>query len=177
MDEFPQPRPTGAWWKTGALALMGLAVVLALAGAAAYLGERVKEQRETLGQQQRQIAAMEQRLGRLELQMEKQLVPRLPQPGSEAAVREAAPRAELSLTRGEVEAVREFIKIPPMAAGQAAAMSVGMSLAGQPLIPLPLQLVEKVPKLAGGRFRADHDGSIVIVAGGSDRVGFIIPPN
>lgn len=186
MDEFPPLRST-PWVKTGALAAAAVVVVLALAGAAAYLAERVKQLRETATQQQRQIASLEQRLGRLELQMEKQLVPQLPPGGGAGPVRQDgdAGRKErpgrneqaVALTRPEIDIIREYIKIPPAAAGASATLSLGMPLGNQPLIPLPLQLVEKLPKLAGGRFKTDRDGSIAIVGGGSDRVDLIIPPN
>ena len=186
MDEFLPQRST-TWVKTGVVVVMALAVVFALAGAAAYLAERVKQLRETTTQQQRQIASLEQRLGRLELQMEKQLVPQLPPGGGAGSVRqdgdagrkERPGRSEqaVTLTRPEIDIVREYIKIPPSAAGASPTLSLGMPLANQPLIPLPSQLVEKLPKLAGGRFKADRDGSIVIVGGGSDRVDLIIPPN
>lgn len=165
-------------------AAVAVAATVLLAVFDLYLAERLKDARSNAAQLQRQLASVEHRLGRLELEREQQVVPRLddkgnavtPEGNPASAPAPPPPAAEpKGLSPAEADIVRDYIKTPPGLAAKGSTLKVGMSQANQPLIPLPPQLVEKLPKLAGGRFRVDRDGSVAIVPGGSDRIGYIIP--
>lgn len=167
-----------------ALAAVAVAAAILFAVFDLYLAERVKDLRSNAAQLQRQLASMEHRLGRLELEREQQVTPRLDEKGnavtSETNSAPVPPPAFVEPAKGlsqtEIDIVREYIKTPPGMAAKGPTLKVGMSLANQPLIPLPPQLIEKLPKLVGARFRVDRDGAVVIVPAGSDRIGFIVPP-
>ncbi|MFB9269925.1 hypothetical protein ACFFWD_43540 [Bradyrhizobium erythrophlei] len=169
--------------KSVGFGVAAVGALLLLAGVDAFLAERIKELRDHATQLQKQIASVEQRVGRLELQMEQQRSRRAPDgpagsgrsEGETAAVVKADP--PVTLTRAEVDIIKDYIKLPPPAAGAAATMSVGAPVGNHVLVPLPAQITDRVPKLVGARFATDRNGAIVIVVGTSDRVGFIIPPN
>jgi TolA-binding protein len=171
--------------KSAGVGLAAVAIVLLLAGVELFLAERIRDLRDQTNQLQRQIASVEQRVGRLELQMEQQLSRRVPDvsagsgrsEGEPVAAVVAKPDTSIALTRAEVDIIREYIKLPPAAAGAVATMAVGAPVGNHVLVPFPAQITDRVPKLVGARFATDKNGAIVVVAGGSDRIGFIIPPN
>ena len=164
--------------------IVAVAAAILLAAFGLYLAERVKDLKNNAAQLQRQLSSMEHRIGRLELDQEQRRSPQLDDKGNAvssdtnpvASRFPPPPEPGMTLSQVEIDTVREFIKVTPMAQPRSPSLNVGMSLAGQPAIPLPPQLIEKVPKLAGARFRVDLDGSVALVPRGSDRIGFIIPP-
>jgi len=172
-----------AWSKSAGLGLAAVCAVLLLAGVELFLAERMKELRDRANLTERQLASVEQRVGRLELQMEQLLSRRVPDnpPGASRPEGETAPvvkpDSSITLTRAEIDIVRDYIKLPPAAAGTVATMSVGAPVGSHVLVPFPSQIADRVPKLVGARFTTDRNGAIVVVAAGSDRIGFIIPPN
>ena len=82
-----------------------------------------------------------------------------------------------SLTRDEIQLIRDFIKVPPAPPGAARNINVGDILPDTALAPLPDQIMEKLPKLRGARFTVDRNGAIVVVAPGTNRVDVIIDPS
>lgn len=185
LDLWHRATRQGALSKSAAVGLAAIAIVLLLAGVELFLAERLRDLRDQTNQLQRQIASVEQRVGRLELQMEQQLSRRVPEAGQAPARPEgdaapavaARPDSAIALTRTEIDIVREYIKLPPAAAGAAATMSIGTAVGPHLLVAFPGQITDRVPKLIGARFATDRNGAIVVVAAGSDRVGFIIPPS
>jgi hypothetical protein len=66
----------------------------------------------------------------------------------------------LNLTPEEIRLIRDFIKPAPAEATPAPAINVG-DIVGTATIPLPSQLMEKIPKLLGARFTT-RNGAIII---------------
>jgi hypothetical protein len=81
----------------------------------------------------------------------------------------------LNLSREEIQLIRDYIKPAPTAGAAAPAINVGDPVEGA-MIPLPSPLMEKVPKLAGGKFTT-RNGSIIIVRRDSRRADAVLPPN
>jgi hypothetical protein len=81
----------------------------------------------------------------------------------------------LSLSREEVELIRNYIKPAPSAAKAAPATNVGDPVGGA-TIPLPSQLTEKIPKLFGARFTTGN-GAIIIVKRNSHQADAVLAPN
>jgi hypothetical protein len=184
MAESPPGRPIG-WSKAGGL-VVAVFIVLVLAAVEVFLAERIKGLRENATQLQKQISLIEQRVGRLELQMETLLARRLPdgnagpnRPEGNTPTKDSPAKVETptALTRAEIDIIRDYIKIPPPAAGVSPTISLGVPIGNHVLVPLPSQITDKVPKLVGARFTTDRNGSIVIVTVNGGRADFIIPPN
>ena len=99
---------------------------------------------------------------------------------SEAASNRSVPKVQLKqpplvLGNADIQLVRQFIKVPPPQLGVQAKLSVGDDIAHLTESPLPAALEDALPKLRGGRFSIGHDGSIVIIAMGSNRIDAVIP--
>jgi hypothetical protein len=85
--------------------------------------------------------------------------------------------ASLDLSSEEIQQVRNYIRLPPAPRGATPTIVLGAALAAGTLLPLPQQIVEKVPKLAGARFTTDWNGAIIIVRKDSGQADAIVPPN
>ena len=85
-----------------------------------------------------------------------------------------APTPKLVLDDGEAKLLRQYIRTPPPKPGAEGTIHLGNSASAFPSAPIPEPLAERVPKLAGARFSVDRDGSIVIVASGSNNADLII---
>lgn len=99
---------------------------------------------------------------------------------SEAASKRSAPKVQLKqpslvLGNADVQIVRQFIKVPPPQLGVQAKLSVGDDVAHLTVSPIPIALADALPKLRGASFSIDHDGSIVIIGMGSNRIDAVIP--
>ena len=81
----------------------------------------------------------------------------------------------LNLSREEIQLIKNYIKPAPSAGGAAATINVGDPVEGA-MIPLPSPLVDKVPKLAGGKFTI-RNGAIIIVKRGSRQADAVLAPN
>ena len=81
----------------------------------------------------------------------------------------------VSLSREEIQLIRDFIKPAPGSGTAIPTINVGDSL-GAETIPLPSQLMEKIPKLLGGRFTT-RNGSIIILRRDSRNADIVLPPN
>jgi hypothetical protein len=91
-----------------------------------------------------------------------------------------APKAQLKqpplvLGDADVQIVRQFIKVPPPQLGVQAKLSVGDDIAQLTASPIPMALADALPKLRGASFSIDHNGSIVIIGVGSNRIDAVIP--
>ncbi len=84
-------------------------------------------------------------------------------------------RSGLSLSREEIQLIRDFIKPAPGSGTAIPTINVGDSI-GAETIPLPSQLMEKIPKLLGGRFTT-RNGSIIILRRDSRNADIVLPPN
>jgi hypothetical protein len=84
-------------------------------------------------------------------------------------------RIPLSLTREEIQLVREYIKPAPSAASAEPVINVGDAVGGA-MIPLPSALTDKVPKLAGARFTT-RNGAIVLVKKDSRQADAVLGPH
>lgn len=183
MPKLPSVRPI-AWPKHSGVILTALIGVTLVATAAVLIADRFRGLRDNAAQMQRQISSMEQRIGRLELQMETLLAKRLPEANAApnradggAPTKDATGKLPAALARSDIDVIRDYIKMPPPPAGVAPTISLGMPVGNHVLVPLPTQVTDKVPRLAGARFTTDRNGSIVIVMENGGRADFIIPPN
>jgi hypothetical protein len=84
-------------------------------------------------------------------------------------------QAALNLTSEEVRLIRDFIKPAPVTGTPAPTINVGDTVSIG-TIPLPSQLMEKVPKLLGARFTT-HNGSIIILRRDSRQADVVLPPS
>jgi hypothetical protein len=84
-------------------------------------------------------------------------------------------RISLSLSREEVQLIRDYIKPAPFTGTAAPAINVGDPITGG-TIPLPSSLTEKIPKLVGARF-AIRNGAIIIVKKDSRQADAVLGPN
>lgn len=151
--------------------------------AAVLVADRIRGLRDSATQMQRQIVSIEQRVGRLELQVETLLAKRLLEASAapnradrETPTKDTPGKSMAALAQADIDTVRDYIKIPPPPVGATPTIGLGMSVGNHVLVPLPSQVIDKVPRLAGARFTTDRNGSIVIVTGNGGRADFIIPP-
>jgi hypothetical protein len=84
-------------------------------------------------------------------------------------------QAGLNLSREEIQLIRDYIKAAPIPGAAAPAINVGDPVEGA-MIPLPSPLMEKIPKLLGGKFTT-RNGTIVIVKRGSRQADAVLVPN
>ena len=88
-----------------------------------------------------------------------------------------AERPSFQLTQDEMQLIRSYIKASPVTSEVAATISVGEELRDTTLLPLPSQIATKSPRLAGGRFKIDRNGAIVISLRKSRQADAVIQPN
>jgi hypothetical protein len=88
-----------------------------------------------------------------------------------------ADRPSFQLTPEETQLIRSYIKASPVTSDAAATISVGGELRDTTLLPLPSQIAMKSPRLAGGRFKIDRNGAIVISLRKSRLADAVIQPN
>jgi hypothetical protein len=86
------------------------------------------------------------------------------------------PRASFTLTPDELTLIRAIIKVPPPLPGVVQSINVGDLLPNTGLAPLPEPITKKAPKLLGARFTVDRNGTIVVVAPGTNRAEVLINP-
>lgn len=86
-----------------------------------------------------------------------------------------AAQTTFQLSQEETQLIRDFIKPAPSYGAVTPNTNVGDAIEGT-LIPLPAALVEKAPRLAGGRF-AIRSSNIIIVVRGSNKIDAVVPAN
>ena len=148
------------------LAFLSLAAVFACAAAALALVQ-LKSSKTEIATLHRELGSLKQRFARLE-QAEKT---KLDKAGAEPNTEQSA----LNLSREEIQLIRDFIKPSPAGGTPAPAINVGDPV-GVATIPLPSPLMEKVPKLLGGRFTT-RNGSIIILRRDSRQADAVLPPS
>jgi hypothetical protein len=126
---------------------------------------------------QRELSPLKERLSRLD-QAEKAKEAKDAKARDESERRPAVlPQqpAPLSLSREEVQLIRDYIKPAPASGPSTASVSVGDPVVW-PTIPFPSPVSEKVPKLIGARFTI-RNGAILVVRRDSRQVDAILGPN
>jgi hypothetical protein len=147
------------------LAFLSLVAVFACAAAALALVQ-LKSSKTEITALHRELGSLKERFARLE------------QAGAEKNKARAEPNTDqgaLNLSREEIQLIRDFIKPSPTGGTPAPAINVGDPV-GVATIPLPSPLMEKVPKLLGGRFTT-RNGSIIILRRDSRQADAVLPPS
>jgi hypothetical protein len=162
-----------------AFALLSLLVVVTCVGAAIALGQ-IKSLKSDIAMLHRELLPLRERLGKLE-QVEK-TKKELEQDENKSGIPKNRPSGEirtdqsaLNLSSEEIQLIRDYIKPAPAAGAAAPAINVGDPVEGA-MIPLPSPLVDKVPKLAGGKFTI-RNGAIIIVKRDSRQADAVLAPN
>jgi hypothetical protein len=146
------------------LAFLSLATVFACAAAALALVQ-LKSSKTEIATLHRDLGSLKERFAKLEQAAEK----------NKAGVEPSTDQGALNLSREEIQLIRDFIKPSPAGSTPAPAINVGDPV-GVATIPLPSPLMEKVPKLLGGRFTT-HNGSIIILRRDSRHADVVLPPS
>jgi hypothetical protein len=158
------------------LAFLSLVALLACAAAAIALVQ-IKSLKTEITTLHRELGPLKERFANLE-QAEKTKLAADQKAALEKARTAAEPRPDqtgLSLSREEIQLIRDFIKPAPAGGTPAPTINVGDPI-GAGTIPLPSQLMEKIPKLLGARFTT-RNGSIIILRRDSRHADVVLPPN
>jgi len=163
-----------------AFALLSLVVVVACVVAAIAFGQ-MQSLKSDVAALRRELLPVRERIAKLEQiekekrdldqQEEAQNRPEKNTSGGEIRTNQTA----LDLSRDEIRLIRDYIKPAPSADAAAPAINVGDAVTGA-MIPLPSQLMEKVPKLLGGKFTI-RNGVIIIVRRDSRQADAVLAPN
>ncbi|MCS3481150.1 hypothetical protein M2212_007996 [Bradyrhizobium elkanii] len=163
-----------------AVACLSLISVVACVAAAIALGQ-LSSLKSDIAALRREVAPLRERLARLEqVEVAKRDAAQQEDAQNKAEADKkltdgAGDQAALSLSREEIQLIREYIKAAPSAGAAVAPINVGDPITGG-MIPLPSSLTEKVPRLLGARF-ATRNGAIVISTRNSRRVDAVLMPN
>ncbi len=162
-----------------AFAFLILVVVVTCVGAAIALGQ-IKSLKSDIAMLQRELVPLREHLAKLE-QVEKakreaEEVQRNAETEKNKLGGEiGSDQTALSLSREEIQLIREYIKSAPGDAAAAPVIKVGDPITGA-MIPLPSQVTEKAPKLLGAKFTS-RNGVIIIVRKNSRQADAVVPPN
>ncbi|MBR1156898.1 hypothetical protein [Bradyrhizobium sp. JYMT SZCCT0428] len=165
----------------GAIALLTLLVLVMCAGGVIALTQ-IRSLKSEIATLQRELSPLRERAAKAELlEKAKQKADQQTESQNKSASESkagAAPRTEqaaLYLTPEEIRLIRDFIKPAPAAGPRAPPINTGdtVSIA---TIPLPSQLMEKIPKLIGARFTT-RNGSIIILRRDSRQADLVLPPS
>jgi hypothetical protein len=171
--------------QTGANAAFGLLALLCVVACvlAAIAFGQIQSLKSDVAAVHRELLPLKERLAKFE-QIEKQRQdlnqPEEAQNQSETEKRKADSEvrnepASLNLTRDEIQLIRDYIK-PAFSPGIAAPeINVGDAV-GSAMIPLPAQLMDKIPRLLGARFTT-RNGAIVIIKRGSHQADAVLQRN
>jgi hypothetical protein len=165
-----------------AIALLSFLVLVICAGAVVALTQ-IRALKSEVANLQRELSPLRERAAKAELlekakQNADQQREAQNKPGAEKNKAGAEPRTEqaaLNLTPEEIRQIRDFIKPAPAAGTPSSAINVGDTVSVA-TIPLPSQLMEKIPKLLGARFTT-RNGSIIIVRRDSRQADAVLAPN
>jgi hypothetical protein len=183
-ENFPNEKTLTGGIGGAAFALLSLLVVVTGVGAAIALGQ-IKSLKSDIAMLQREVLPLRERLARFEqAEKTKRDSDQQDEVENKSGVDNNRPSGEirtdqtaLNLSREEIQLIRDYIK-PAPTAGAAAAMAtinVGDPVEGG-MIPLPSPLVDKVPKLAGGKFTI-RNGTIIIIKRDSRQADAVLGPN
>ncbi|MCP1756904.1 hypothetical protein [Bradyrhizobium elkanii] len=163
-----------------AVACLSLISVVACVAAAIALGQ-LSSLKSDIAALRREVAPLRERLARLEqVEVAKRDAAQQEDAQNKAEADKKLPdgageQAALSLSREEIQLIREYIKAAPSAGAAVAPINVGDPITGG-MIPLPSSLTEKLPRLVGARF-ATRNGAIIISTRNSRRVDAVLMPN
>ena len=163
-----------------AVACLSLISVVACVAAAIALGQ-LSSLKSDIAALRRELAPLRERLARLEqVEVAKRDAAQQEDAQNKAEADKkltdgAGEQAALSLSREEIQLIREYIKAAPSAGAAVAPINVGDPITGG-MIPLPSSLTEKLPRLVGARF-ATRNGAIIISTRNSRRVDAVLMPN
>ncbi|MCC8971766.1 hypothetical protein [Bradyrhizobium brasilense] len=163
-----------------AVACLSLISVVACVAAAIALGQ-LSSLKSDIAALRREIAPLRERLARLEqVEVAKREAAQQQDALDKAEAEKKLPdgagdQAALSLSREEIQLIREYIKAAPSAGAAVAPINVGDPITGG-MIPLPSSLTEKLPRLVGARF-ATRNGAIIISTRNSRRIDAVLMPN
>ncbi|WP_249161310.1 hypothetical protein [Bradyrhizobium manausense] len=175
-DDLPKTRTInrGANFNGIVIALVSLLVVIICAGAAIAL-RQIRSLETEISSLQRELSPLKDKLSRFD-QAEKtrQAEEKAREERSKRAADNPPPQAPLSLSREEIQLIREYIK-PAPGISSSSAPAVGDPIVGA-TIPFPSPVTDKVPKLLGAKF-AIRNGAILIVRRDSRQVDAVLGPN
>ncbi|WP_375764363.1 hypothetical protein ACE10X_17200 [Bradyrhizobium sp. Pha-3] len=163
-----------------AVACLSLISVVACVAAAIALGQ-LSSLKSDIAVLRRELAPLRERLARLEqVEVAKRDAAQQEDAQNKAEAEKrladgAGEQAGLSLSREEIQLIREYIKAAPSAGAAVAPINVGDPITGG-MIPLPSSLTEKLPRLVGARF-ATRNGAIIISTRNSRRIDAVLMPN
>lgn len=174
-------RPTGSVGG-GAIALLSLLMIVICASAVFALIQ-IRSLKSEIVTLQRELSPLRERVAKADLaDKARQDANRQRDAQLKAGVEKnrAGPdprtdQAALNLTAEEVRLIRDFIKPAPVTGTPAPAINVG-DMVSIATIPLPSQLMEKIPKLLGARFTT-RNGSIIILRRDSRQADVVLPPS
>ncbi|WP_284270715.1 hypothetical protein [Bradyrhizobium iriomotense] len=149
------------------LALLSVLVIVSCV-CAAIVFTQVTSLKAEIATLQREIIALKLRVARLDQIASANEAPKPP----------AANRPDqdvLTLSREELQLIRDYIKPAPNAGSATESIKVGDPVTGE-TIPFPSPVTDKVRKLLGARFTI-RNGVIVITRNGSNRADVVIGPN
>ncbi|MHC2816884.1 biopolymer transport protein ExbB/TolQ [Bradyrhizobium huanghuaihaiense] len=155
------------------IALISLLVVIICAGAVIAL-RQIKSLQTEISSLQRELSPLKERLSRFEAEKARQAEEKAREERSKRTADNPPQQAPLTLSREEIQLIRDYIK-PAPAVGSTAAPAVGDPLGGA-TIPFPSPVTEKIPKLVGARF-AIRNGAIIIVRRDSRQIDAVLGPN
>ncbi|MBB4369432.1 hypothetical protein GGD63_002220 [Bradyrhizobium sp. cir1] len=156
------------------IALISLLIVIICAGAVIAL-RQIRSLQTEISSLQRELSPLKERLSRFD-QAEKarQAEEKAREERSKRTADNPPQQAPLTLSREDIQLIRDYIK-PAPGVGSSAAPAVGDPLPGA-TIPFPSPVTEKVPKLLGARF-AIRNGAIIIVRRDSRQIDAVLGPN
>ena len=158
------------------LAIISLVAVLVCAAGAVALVQ-IKSLKTDIAMLHRELGPLKERFAKLEQAQKAKLEAdqNATAEKNKAAADTRPDQIGLSLSPEEIQLIRYFIKPAPAGGTPAPAINVGDPIAAG-TIPLPSQLIEKIPKLLGSRFTT-RNGSIIIVRRDSRQADAVLPPN
>jgi hypothetical protein len=131
-----------------------------------------------IGALKRDLAGTREKLGKLEADAAVALLSKETKHGADdGPLGSAGVTPAFTLTRDEIQLIRDFIKVPPPLPGVVQSINAGDRLPDSSLAPLPEPIMEKVPKLKGARFTVDRNSAIIVVAPGNNRADVFINPS
>jgi hypothetical protein len=164
-----------------AIALLSLLVILICAGTVIALTQ-IRSLKTEVATLHRELSLLKERTARMVEEKAKQDANQQKEATNKSTVEKSGvgpdgrtDQATLNLTQEEVGLIRDFIKPAPVAGTPAPAINVGDTV-DVATIPLPSQLMEKIPKLLGARFTT-RNGSIIILKHDSRQADAVLPPS
>lgn len=175
-EDLPKARRVGREANVNGIvvALISLLVIIIGAGAVIALSQ-IRSLQTEISSLQRELSPLKERLSRFD-QAEKtrQAEEKAREERGKRTADNAPQQAPLTLSREEIELIRDYIK-PAPGTGSSTVPVVGDPIVG-PTIPFPSPVTEKVPKLRGARFAISH-GAILIVRRDSRQIDAVLGSN